>query len=124
MREQPDEIVGLERWIIEINTTHIAASLGLEGRLNERGLSGAGLADQERQRQQEPVLVISPSSRGWPSMIETAATAGIVRPIAARADPSARFRLVCNRVGLGRPEGRQDFGKQDDGRDDDPYHGD
>src|SRR4029079_17258732 len=56
-------------------------------------------------------LLPSPSSRGCCSAIETTATAGIVRPILASADPSARFKLVCSRLDrdartAARPSGR------------------
>ncbi len=47
-RQQPDEVVGAQRRIIEIEAANIAASVGLEGRLEQRRLSGSGLPDQQR----------------------------------------------------------------------------
>ena len=40
----------------------------------------------------------SPSVSGTSSRMETTATAGIVSPMLASAEPSARFRLVCSRL--------------------------
>ncbi len=37
-----------------------------------------------------------PSSMGFPAPIDTAAMAGMVSPIEASADPSARLRLFCS----------------------------
>ena len=37
---------------------------------------------------------LRPSARGVPSTIYTTATAGIVKPMLASAEPSARFMLV------------------------------
>ena len=39
-----------------------------------------------------------PSVSVQPLAIDTRATAGIVRPIVASAEPRARFRLVCSRL--------------------------
>ena len=41
-----------------------------------------------------------PSISVQPLAIDTMATAGIVRPIVASAEPSARFRLVCSWLAL------------------------
>ena len=38
----------------------------------------------------------SPSLSGSPNRMDMAATAGIVRPMLASADPKAKFKLVCN----------------------------
>src|SRR5205814_847005 len=43
-------------------------------------------------------LASRPSASGNPMKIATAATAGMVRPMLASAEPSARFRLVCMRL--------------------------
>jgi len=40
----------------------------------------------------------SPSVRDHPVASDTMATAGMVRPMLASAEPSARFRLVCMRL--------------------------
>ena len=41
-------------------------------------------------------LVSIPSVTGKPEKTDTIATAGIVKPILASAEPSARLRLVCS----------------------------
>lgn len=41
-----------------------------------------------------------PRVRFHPLMSETSATAGIVKPILASAEPNARLRLVCKRLAL------------------------
>ena len=60
------------------------------------------------QRQQNLVLVVEAELQMVePMTIETKATTGIVRPIAASTDPNARLRLVCRRLDAGRPQRRQ-----------------
>ena len=54
-------------------------------------------ADQERQRRSTRSLPPSPSWSGMSSNTDAAATAGIVSPMLASADPTARLRLVCSR---------------------------
>lgn len=44
-----------------------------------------------------------PSVSGAPVQMNTAATVGIVRPMLASAEPSARFMLVCSRFARAAP---------------------
>ena len=45
-------------------------------------------------------LVSKPSVSGKPNHTAVSATAGMVKPILAKAEPSARFKLVCKRLAL------------------------
>ncbi len=49
-RERPDEVLGTENGIVDVDAAHVAASVGIERRLNQRRFAGAGLAQQERER--------------------------------------------------------------------------
>ena len=63
------------------------------------------------QRQQHPDPSAEPEFDRLADAIETAATTGIVRPMLASADPSARLRLVCSRL-HGPPGTRQPLGQE------------
>ena len=56
--EQPDEVVGAKRGIIQVNAPDVAAPLGFQGRPYQRRLAGSGLANQHGQRfgRRQPVL--------------------------------------------------------------------
>ena len=44
--------------------------------------------------------LLIPRLNGRPKRMAIAATVGMVRPILAKADPRARFKLLCNRLAL------------------------
>ena len=75
------------------------------------------------QREQHQLLRRRARARAaCPARSRRAATAGIVRPMLASAEPSARLRLVCRRLRARRPQRRQRLGQQHQRGDDDADH--
>ncbi len=54
--------------------------------------------DDQCQEEENGALASSPNAMGKPEARDKAATAGIVRPIVASADPNPRLRLVWRRL--------------------------
>ena len=71
----------------------------VDGALQDVGSAGAerDAADEKVSTSSTRSLGDRPSVRGRPSAMESTATTGMVKPMLARAEPSARLRLVCRR---------------------------
>src|SRR5829696_5747612 len=70
-----------------------------EGRLGDASCQGQGLAARKTNAASSTIWVgPRPSSSGGSNQIVATAMTGIVRPMLAIAEPSARLRLTCMRL--------------------------